>query len=187
MIEEIKKTVEILRNGGVILYPTDTIWGLGCDATNEKAVQRIYEIKKRSDQKSLLVLMDNAARIQGYVNEIPDIAWDLIDLTDKPLTIIFPEAKNLASNLIAADKSIGIRITNEAFSKKLCASFNRPIVSTSANISGMPSPQTFREINEEIIAAVDYVVNYRQDDTTPTQPSSILKVGKGNTIEIIRK
>lgn len=118
MIEEIKKTVEILRNGGVILYPTDTIWGLGCDATNEKAVQRIYEIKKRSDQKSLLVLMDNAARIQGYVNEIPDIAWDLIDLTDKPLTIIFPEAKNLASNLIAADKSIGIRITNEAFSKK---------------------------------------------------------------------
>ncbi len=187
MIEEIKKAVEVLQNGGVILYPTDTIWGLGCDATNESAVQRIYEIKKRSDQKSMLVLMDNIARIQSYVDEVPDIAWDLIDLADKPLTIIYPGAKNLAANLIASDKSIGIRITNEEFSKKLCATFNRPIVSTSANITGMPSPKNFKEISKEIISAADYVIYYKQDDITPAQPSSIIKIEKGNVIKIIRK
>lgn len=187
MTEEIKKAVEVLRAGGVILYPTDTIWGLGCDASNEKAVQRIYEIKKRSDAKSMLVLLDNVGKLQGYVDEVPDIAWDLVELADKPLTIIYPNAKNLAPNLLAADKSIGIRITNEAFSKRLCESFRKPIVSTSANISGSQAPAIFSEISKDIISQVDYVVNFRQNDTTKSKPSSILKLGVGSQIEIIRE
>lgn len=187
MTVEIKKAVEVLRNGGIILYPTDTIWGLGCDATNEKAVQRIYEIKKRSDAKSLLVLLDNPGKLQGYIDEVPDIAWDLIELSEKPLTIIYPNAKNLAPNLIAADKSIGIRITNETFSKRLCESFRKPIVSTSANISGATAPAIFSEISQEIISQVDYVVNFKQNDTAISKPSSILKLGLGGEIVIIRE
>ncbi len=187
MQDDIKKAVETLRRGGIILYPTDTVWGLGCDATNAQAVQRIYEIKQRSDSKSMLVLLDTAAKLQTYINEVPDIAWDLIELADKPLTIIYPKARNLAANLTAADGSIGIRITRESFSKRLCETFRQPIVSTSANISGQPSPDFFAEITPEIIAKVDYVVNFRQNDTTPAAPSSIIKLGKRNEIEIIRK
>ena len=187
MIEEIKKAIEVLRNGGVILYPTDTIWGLGCDATNPEAVQRIFEIKKRAETKSMLVLVDSPAKIQAYVNEIPDMAWDLIELTTKPLTIIYSDAKNLAPNLIGQDKSIGIRVTQEAFSKKLCEMFRKPIVSTSANISGEKSPATFLEISEVIKSAVDFVVNFRQDEATPVAASSIIKLGIGNQIQIIRK
>ncbi len=187
MIDDLKKAVEVLRDGGVILYPTDTIWGLGCDATNSEAVSKIYEIKKRAETKSMLVLMDSPAKLQAYVDEIPDMAWDLIELTTKPLTIIYPGAKNLASNLINEDKTIGIRITEEVFSKKLCEMFRKPIVSTSANISGEKSPTFFKEISSEILNAVDYVVNFRQDDSTPAQPSSIIKLGAGNQIEIIRK
>lgn len=187
MTEEIKKAVEVLRNGDIILYPTDTIWGLGCDATNEKAVQRIYEIKQRSDSKSMLVLLDAPGKLQGYIDEVPDIAWDLIELADKPLTIIYPNAKNLAKNLIASDKSIGIRITNEAFSKRLCEAFRMPLVSTSANISGQKAPANFKEISADIISKVDYVVNFRQNETTQARPSSILKLGVGGQIEIIRE
>jgi len=144
MQDDIKKACEVLRKGGIILYPTDTIWGIGCDATNEEAVKRIYELKQRDDSKSMLVLLDNPAKLQTYVQEVPDIAWDLIELTDKPLTIIYEGAKNLATNLIAADGSIGIRITNEVFSRELCRQFRKPIVSTSANVSGEPSPGRFR-------------------------------------------
>ncbi len=187
MIDDIKNSIEVLQNGGIILYPTDTIWGLGCDATNEKAVRRIYEIKQRTDSKALIVLLDNAGRLQGYVDEVPEIAWDLIELTDKPLTIIYPNAKNLASNLLSEDNSVGIRITSEAFSNKLCAMFKRPVVSTSANISGQPSPSLFSEINKEIISWVDYVVKFRQDEKVPARPSSVIKLGVGNEIEIIRK
>jgi len=187
MKEEIKKTVEVLRAGGVILYPTDTVWGLGCDATNEKAVKRIFEIKRRDDTKAMLVLIDNPAKLQSYVEEVPDIAWDLIELTEKPLTIIYPKAKNLAPNLIANDKSIGIRVTNEAFSKSLCAQFRNPIVSTSANISGSAAPSNFSQITDDIKSAVDYVVNYRQDDLTNPTPSSIIKLGKGNLFQLIRE
>jgi len=187
MKEEIKKTVEVLRAGGVILYPTDTVWGLGCDATNEKAVKRIFEIKRRGDTKAMLVLIDNPAKLQSYVEEVPDIAWDLIELTEKPLTIIYPKAKNLAPNLIANDKSIGIRVTNEAFSKSLCAQFRNPIVSTSANISGSAAPSNFSQITDDIKSAVDYVVNYRQDDLTNPTPSSIIKLGKGNLFQLIRE
>ncbi|MDP4238701.1 MAG: L-threonylcarbamoyladenylate synthase [Bacteroidota bacterium] len=187
MQEEIKKIVEVLRTGGVILYPTDTVWGLGCDATNEDAVKRIFDIKQRADTKAMLVLVDSPAKLQSYVDEIPDMAWKLIELSQKPLTIIYPQAKNLASNLIAEDKSIGIRVTNEAFSKNLCAQFRKPIVSTSANISGKPTPSNFSQIADEIKSAVDYVVNYRQEDLSEPSPSSIIKLGKGNLFKLIRE
>ena len=187
MQEDIKKACEVMRNGGVILYPTDTIWGIGCDATNEEAVKRVYEIKQRNDSKSMLVLLENPAKLQTYITEVPDIAWDLIDLTDKPLTIIYEGAKNLATNLIAEDGSIGIRITSELFSAELCRQFRKPIVSTSANLSGETAPANFREIPEEIKRAVDYVVTYRQKDKSKAQPSGIIKLSKNGTINIIRK
>jgi len=187
MQEEIKKALDVLFNGGVILYPTDTVWGLGCDATNEKAVKRIFEIKKRVDAKAMLVLIDNPGKLQSYVDEVPDIAWDLIEMTEKPLTIIYPEARNLAPNLVADDKSIGIRVTNEAFSRNLCMRFKKPIVSTSANVSGEPTPANFSQISEEIKTAVDYVVNFRQDELSQPKPSSIIKLGKGNLFKLIRE
>jgi L-threonylcarbamoyladenylate synthase len=187
MLEDVKKAVEVLRNGGVIVYPTDTIWGLGCDATNEKAVKRIYEIKKREETKSMLVLLDSSAKLQTYVAEVPDMAWDLIELTTKPLTIIYPGARNMASNLISSDGTIGIRITEEVFSKKLCEMFRKPIVSTSANISGEKSPATFSEISDEIIQAADYVVSFRRDENTPAKASSIIKLGVNNEVEVIRQ
>jgi len=187
MIEDIKMALAVLQKGGVILYPTDTIWGLGCDACNEEAVKRIYDIKNRVDSKSMLVLMENAALLERYVEEVPEIAYDLIELTDKPLTIIYDGAKNLAKNLVAEDGSIGIRLTTEQFSSDLIRRFKRPIVSTSANISGKPSPACFAEIDQEIIDSVDYVVNYRQDDNQKAVPSSIIKLGKGGEIKIIRK
>jgi L-threonylcarbamoyladenylate synthase len=185
--EEIRKAVEVLRQGGTILYPTDTVWGIGCDATSAEAVKKVYEIKRRADSKALLVLVDSASRILSYVDEVPDMAWQLIEITDKPLTIIYPEAKNLAANLIAADRSIGIRVTRELFSKNLCEQFRKPIVSTSANISGNPTPSNFSQIDEAIKSAVDYVVNWRQDDISEPKPSSIIKLSKGNVIQIIRE
>lgn len=184
--EEIRKTQEILKQGGVILYPTDTIWGLGCDATNAEAVRKIYEIKKRADHKSMLVLLDDAGKLASYA-DIPEIALDLIEVADKPTTIIYPGAKHLAPNLIAEDGTIGIRITQEEFTQSLLFRFNRPIVSTSANISGEPSPRFFDEISEEIKQAVDYIVDYRQNDHKPSAPSSIIKLGMGGEIKIIRK
>ena len=187
MNEEIKKACQVLKEGGIILYPTDTIWGIGCDATNEEAVKRVYEIKQRADSKALLVLVDSPVKVDFYVQDVPDIAWDLIELTDKPLTIIYQGARNLAGNLLAEDGSVGIRVTDETFSKRLCQQFRKAIVSTSANISGMPSPKCFCEISEEIKAAVDYIVNYRQEVTQAPAPSSIIKLRKGAEIEIIRK
>ena len=164
MTEDIKKACEVMAAGGIILYPTDTIWGIGCDATNEKAVQRVYELKRRADNKAMLVLMDSEAKLDRYVSDVPDIAWDLISVSDKPLTIIYSSAKNLATNLLGADGSVGIRITNEEFSKKLCERFRKPLVSTSANVSGEPSPANFSEVSEVIKEGVDYSVSYRQDD-----------------------
>ncbi len=184
--DEVKKTIEVLRAGGIILYPTDTVWGIGCDATNAEAVEKIYKIKQRDDSKSMLVIADGMARIQSYVDEIPDIAWDLAELADKPITIIYPQAKNLAANLISDDGSIGIRISSEKFSKQLCAAFRRPIVSTSANISGEPSPECFAEISDIIKDQMDYIVQYRQDDTQKKQASSIIKLKKNGTFVILR-
>lgn len=186
MHDDVKAALEVLQNGGVILYPTDTIWGIGCDACNEEAVKRIYAIKNRIDSKSMLVLLENAALLDRYVDEVPEIAFDLIEVSDKPLTIIYDGAKNLAKNLIADDGSIGIRITTEAFSSDLIRRFKRPVVSTSANISGKPSPACFAEIDQQIIEAVDYVVKYRQDETQKAVPSGIIKLGRSGEIKIIR-
>ena len=187
MNETLKKAVEVLRQGGVILYPTDTIWGLGCDATNATAVQRIYDIKQRTNSKAMLVLIDSSAKLQGYVREVPDIAWDLIDLSEKPLTIIYSGAKNLAENLVAEDGSIGIRITRETFSKRLCEQFRKPIVSTSANISNTTAPKSFSEIDENIKKNVDYIVDYRQNEKIKATASSIIKLEVNGQITIIRK
>ncbi|MFC2151879.1 L-threonylcarbamoyladenylate synthase [Bacteroidota bacterium] len=184
---DLNKSLEILKQGGVILYPTDTIWGLGCDALNVKAVERIYQIKKRSDRKSMLILLDNPNKIHNYINEMPEIAWDLIDLSDKPITIIYSGAKNVAPNLVAQDGSIGIRISNDPFNKSLIQKFRNPIVSTSANISGNSSPQNFAEISQEIINSVDYVVNWRQDDYSIVDPSSIVKLETNGEIQVLRK
>ncbi|MGM9817449.1 MAG: L-threonylcarbamoyladenylate synthase [Paludibacteraceae bacterium] len=185
--DDLRQCLEALRNGGVILYPTDTVWGIGCDATNEVAVKRIYEIKQRADSKAMLVLVDSTARIMNYVDTVPDIAWDLAEISEKPLTIIYPQAKNIAENLLAADKSIGIRVTAEPFSKKLCEMLRRPIVSTSANIHGLLTPKYFCEIDSLIKERVDYIVQYRQNDETKSSPSSIIKVGVNGEVKIIRE
>jgi len=185
--EDIKEACRILNEGGVILYPTDTIWGIGCDATNPDAVRKVYEIKKRIDSKALIVLVDTSVKVDFYVSDVPEVAWDLIDLTEKPLTIIYDGARNMASNLLAEDGSVGIRVTNEQFSRQLCQRFRKAIVSTSANVSGQPSPTSFSEISEEIKSAVDYIVKYRQDDHSPAKPSSIIKLGKGGVIKVIRE
>ena len=186
MEDDIKKACEIMEKGGIILYPTDTIWGLGCDATNEDAVKRVYEIKKRIDSKALIVLVDKPVKVEFYVREVPEIAWNLIDVADKPLTIVYPNARNLATNVLADDGSVGIRITQETFSRKLCERFRKAIVSTSANISGQPAPTNFNEISDEIKQAVDYVVTYRQDDPYQPSPSSVIWIGEGGVIKILR-
>jgi L-threonylcarbamoyladenylate synthase len=186
MNEDIKKAIEVLNRGGLILYPTDTVWGIGCDATNEAAVQKVFELKQRADSKALLVLIDNPMRLEVYLRTVPEIAWELIDVADKPLTIIYDEAKNLAANLLSEDGSVGIRVTREAFSQKLCERFRRPIVSTSANVSGQPTPSCFSEIDPLIVQGVDYVVEYRQDDQTKSKPSSIIRLGNGGQIQVIR-
>ena len=185
--EDIKKACEALMKGGIILYPTDTIWGIGCDATNEEAVQRIFALKQRSDSKAMLVLVDSPVKLEAYVSEVPGIAWDLVEVADKPLTIIYPEGKNLAKSLLAEDKSVGIRVTAEPFSKKMCERFRKPIVSTSANISGQPSPASFNEISEGVKNGVDYIVNYRREEQIKSKPSGIIRLGKDNSIQIIRK
>ncbi|RKE03435.1 L-threonylcarbamoyladenylate synthase [Marinifilum flexuosum] len=187
MNNDINKALEVLKSGGVILYPTDTIWGIGCDATNADAVKRVYEIKQREDCKAMLVLMENPNRLNSYVDEVPEIAWDLIEANDKPMTLIYPGAKNLAPNLINSDGTIGIRISNEEFTQNLIQRFKKPIVSTSANISGDPSPANFSEINEELKGLVDYVVEYKQDDFEKASASSIIKIGVGGEIQILRK
>lgn len=184
--EDIKKACEVMRNGGVILYPTDTIWGIGCDATNEEAVKKVYDLKKRADNKAMLVLIDNPVKLQTYVEDVPEIAWDLIEASDKPLTIIYDKGKNLAASLLGENGSIGIRVSKEQFSRDLCFRFRKPLVSTSANVSGEPSPANFSEISEAIKNGVDYIVQYRQDDLSKAAPSSIIKLGEGGLFQIIR-
>lgn len=172
--------------GGLILYPTDTIWGIGCDATNEEAVRKVYALKRRSDHKAMLLLMDSSAKLNYYVQEVPEVAWDLIELADSPLTVIYSGARNVAPNLLAEDGSVGIRITQEAFSHKLCERFRKPLVSTSANVSGAPSPANFSEISDTIKSGVDYIVRYRQEDLSKAAPSHIIKLGAGGLVKIIR-
>lgn len=185
--EEIKNSLDVIRKGGIILYPTDTVWGLGCDATNAEAVKRVYEIKKRESSKALIVLVDSMARIQNYVETVPDVAWDLVEISEKPLSIIYSGARNFAPNLVADDGTIAIRVTSEAFSKGLCERMRVPLVSTSANISSEPTPHNYSEISEEILSAVDYVVDYRRDEKDKPSPSGIIKLGPHGEVQIIRE
>lgn len=185
--EDIRCAVETLRQGGLILYPTDTIWGIGCDATNSKAVERVYHLKQRDDSKALICLVDSADRLQRYVFRVPDVAWDLIEYASKPLTLILDGAANLAPELIAEDGSVGMRVTREPISHELCYRFQKALVSTSANISGEPSPANFAEVSPAIINGVDYVMKCRQNDLSKAQPSQIIKLGLDGEVHIIRK
>ena len=190
--DDIRQAIETMRKGGVILYPTDTVWGIGCDATNAEAVKRVYEIKQREDSKALICLVDSYARMQRYFRNVPDVAWQLIDslkeATDaKPTTLILDGAINLAPNLIAEDGSLGIRITNEPFSKELCFRFQKAIVSTSANISGEPAAQNYCDIDPRILEAVDYVCWSRRQEHKPHTPSSIIKLKENGEVTVIRK
>lgn len=185
--DDIKNAIEVMRRGGVILYPTDTVWGLGCDATNFEAVKRIYEIKKRDDSKAMICLVDSDNRLQRYFRNVPDVAWDLLTLAVKPTTVILDDATGVASNLVAEDGSLAVRITQEEFSKELCYRMQKPIVSTSANISGEPTAQNYRDISEEIRNAVDYICETRRQEHLPHVPSSIIKLSKNGEVEIIRK
>lgn len=186
MKEEVNKSATILRKGDIILYPTDTIWGIGCDATNEEAVQKIFKLKQRSEAKSMIVLVAEPHQVEFYA-EAPAVAKDLVEFAEKPLTVIYPKAKGLAKSIIAEDGTIGIRAVRDEFCKQLIHALHRPIVSTSANISGQPAPANFSEISEEIKAHVDYVVNLRQNDMKRNTPSQIIKIGINGEIEIIRK
>jgi L-threonylcarbamoyladenylate synthase len=185
--EDIKESLAVLRNGGIILYPTDTIWGLGCDATNPTAVEKIFMIKSREKGKSLLILVDGQAMLERYVSEVPEIAWELTEVSDDPLTLIYPEGKNLAPGVRSEDGSIGIRICRDEFCSQLIKRFRKPLVSTSANLSGRPSPGNFSEIEMSVIEAADYVVKYRQDDRRKVASSPVIKLDADGTIKIIRK
>jgi len=195
--EDLQEALRVLRNGGIIAYPTDTVWGIGCDATNAEAVKKIYALKQREDSKSMLVLLDSAAKLDYYV-DVPETAEMLLGVTnervnelmnegEKPMTIIYPNARHLAPNIVAEDGSIGIRITSEPFSQALCAQLRHPLVSTSANISGHPTAHFFHEIEEAILQGADYVCRFRREDETPHEPSTIIKVNSDGTFVIIRK
>ena len=185
--EDIEKAIEVMRKGGVILYPTDTVWGIGCDATNSEAVAKVYAIKQRDDSKALICLVDSDDRLQRYVRNVPDVAWQLIDAIDKPTTVILDNAVNLAPNLIAADGPIGLRITHEPFSHELCYRFQKAIVSTSANISGNPPAQNFCDIDPRLLEAVDYVCQSRRNEKKPHKPSAVIKLSADGEVTILRK
>lgn len=187
MKTELENALEVLKSGGTVLYPTDTIWGIGCDATNPAAVEKVFLLKGRSEAKSLIILLDNDARISSYVNQVPDVAYDLIEFAENPLTIIFSNAKNLAPGVINADGSVGIRIVRHQFCKDLIQRFRKPIVSTSANVSGNASPANFSEIDKRIRSGVDYVVNLEQDLASTKKPSTIIKLGPGGEFSFIRR
>ena len=187
MKAQIDAAIEVLKKGGLILYPTDTVWGIGCDATNEQAVEKVFKLKQRADSKSLVVLAANPDMVCQYVKEMPDIAISLIEVNDQPMTIIYPGAIGLAKNAVAEDGSVGIRVPMSDFCTKLIGKFRRPIVSTSANISGNPAPAFFEEISSEIINGVDFVVDKACEDNATHKPSQIIKVGLTSEIEIIRQ
>jgi len=185
--EDINNALLTLREGGTILYPTDTIWGLGCDATNPLAVNKIFSIKSRAETKSLLILVSNEQMLERYVADIPDIALEINEVSDTPITIIYPHGKNLAAGVSSEDGSVGIRICHDEFCRELISRFRKPIVSTSANLSGKQSPETFSDIEKAVIESVDYVVKFRQDDRRKSSASPVIKLGIDGTISIIRK
>lgn len=187
MKQELRNCIDTLRRGGTILYPTDTIWGIGCDATNAKAVQKVYKIKKRMESQSLIVLLDRKESLYNYIESVPEIALDLVSSVTTPLTIIYPNARNFAKNIIAKDGTIAIRLVHDEFCYKLVRMFGKPIVSTSANISGQPAPLIYKSISEEIINQVDYVVNLGREEIRETKPSTIVKLKTNGEFEIIRQ
>ena len=183
---DIEEALNVLQSGGIILYPTDTVWGIGCNATNANAVAKIYALKKRSDEKSMIVLLADENDITKYVTQPSPKIFDYIKGIHKPTTFIYEGAINLAKNLIQGDGSIGIRITNDPFCKKLITRFGKPLVSTSANISGYPAPSIFEDVDYEIKSGVDYIVQHRQDDLTAASPSAIVKLNVDGSLTIIR-
>ena len=185
MKQEIHKCIEVLKAGGLILYPTDTVWGIGCDATNEEAVQKIYDLKQRADSKSLIVIVANDRMLNYHVKDVPELAWDIIDISNKPTTIIYQNGKNLANNVMPEDNSIAIRMIKEGFAHQLAFNFRKPIVSTSANISKAPTPLDFNTISEEIKNGVELVVN-PSFDTGNKKPSALMKLALNGDISIIR-
>lgn len=184
---EISRCVEVMRNGGIILYPTDTIWGIGCDATNPAAVRRIYDLKRRADHKAMIILVNSESMLDRYVEGIPDVAWELIDAAVSPTTIVFDKGIGLAPELLGPDGSVGVRLTKERFSSMLCQRLQHPVVSTSANISGEKSAGFFDEISQSIIEGVDYVADFRRDDRHPRKPSSVIRLTNNGIVEILRK
>lgn len=186
MYAEVNRAADVIKRGGVVLYPTDTVWGIGCDGSNPEAVDRVFKLKRRADHKAMIILVDSADAVGCYVESMPDIARDLIEVTDHPLTIVYDKGVRLAPALLGADGSIGIRVTGEAFSAALCRRLRRPLVSTSANISGQPAPAVFPEIPEEIVNGVDYVVDYRRDDLTRYRPSTVMRLSAGGEFKILR-
>lgn len=184
--DDLDEAVKALRAGGIILYPTDTVWGIGCDATNEQAVSRIFKLKQRADAKSMLVLVDGLNMLERIIPDIPSVAYSMIELSLRPMTIIYDEAVGIAPNLLAEDGSLGVRVSKETFSIALARHLRNPIVSTSANISGEPTPAVFSAISQEIIDGVDYVVKYRQSDESPSTPSQIIKLSKTGEVKVIR-
>jgi len=185
--EEIARTVEVLRKGGSILYPTDTIWGLGCDATNTRAIKRLQKIKQRSDNKHLIILLDGTDRLQEYVRLIPEAAWDLYQQIQTPLTIVFPDARNLSKLVVGKDRTVGIRIPRDDFALELVRQFGKPVISTSANLSGDPPPMFFRDINPVLLQEVDYVVDFHRDRIQETKPSTIIRLHENGEFEVIRQ
>ena len=184
--DDIREAVRVMQSGGVILYPTDTIWGIGCDACNEDAVRRVFEIKRRAEAKSVISLVDSEVKVEFYVRSVPDVAWQLWECSDEPLTLVLDGARNLASGVIASDGSVALRVTREAFSRQLCMRMKRAVVSTSANIAGEPAPRCFSEISPEILQAVDYVCLSRRDEAPRQTPSHIIKIGPSGEMKIIR-
>lgn len=187
MKDTLRQALTALRSGGLILYPTDTLWGIGCDATNEQAVARVLALKERDDAKGLIVLVDTETRIAGYVEEVPDIAYDLIALADRPLTVVFERAKNLAHNIIASDGSVGVRVVQHELCQRLVAQLGRPIVSTSANLSGSPAPRVLGEVDERIVRGVDFVVPERFHGPASDRPSGVVAIGRGGLVRVIRE
>ncbi|WKB81517.1 L-threonylcarbamoyladenylate synthase [Cellulophaga lytica] len=186
LIEEVNNCITVLQNGGVILYPTDTVWGIGCDATNEDAVNKIYKLKKRVNTKTMICLVANDFMLEKHVEKVPEVAFDIIDIADKPTTIVYDNPKNIAQNLIAKDNSLAIRVATDQFCQYLISKFKKPIVSTSANLSGEPTAKSFKEISSDILKGVDYAVNLQRNIQKVT-PSSIIKLSNDGTVKVIRK
>jgi L-threonylcarbamoyladenylate synthase len=182
---EVHNAFEVIKNGGIILYPTDTVWGIGCDATNPDAVKKIYDLKKREESKSMIVLMNGEKMMYNVFKEVPEVAWQIMDLSEKPTTLILDNPRNVAPNLIAPDKTLGVRIVKEPFCYKLMERMKKPLVSTSANVSGMPTPNSFKQIDRHILEGVDYIVNLHQDKIAG-KPSVIIKLGNDLQVKVIR-